>query len=137
MGQLGLIHDIFDTSRLLEWVAYGTYARTERLGQDDSSEQPRWPRKRARSPHARATLGRRAGGDPRPATQGSSTAPPARPVHTRPWPVCPPLGVTAPANESGSGGDAEAIADLLSIARLLPGHDPGAGYGVATAARQR
>ena len=37
---------------------------------------------------------------------------------------------------SGSGGDAvEAIADLLSIARLPPGHDPGAGYGVATAAR--
>ena len=29
---------------------------------------------------------------------------------------------------SGSGGDAvEAIADLLSIARLPPGHDPGAG----------
>ena len=26
----------------------------------------------------------------------------------------------------------EAIADLLSIARLPPGHDPGAGYGVAT-----
>ena len=39
---------------------------------------------------------------------------------------------------SGSGGDAvEAIAGLLSIARLPPGHDPGAGYGVATAARQR
>ena len=39
---------------------------------------------------------------------------------------------------SGSGGDAvEAIADLLSIARLPPGHDPGAGYGVATAARHR
>ena len=31
----------------------------------------------------------------------------------------------------------EAIADLLSIARLPPGHDPGTGYGVATAARQR
>ena len=30
-----------------------------------------------------------------------------------------------------------AVADLLSIARLPPGHDPGAGYGVATAARQR
>ena len=30
-----------------------------------------------------------------------------------------------------------AIADLLSIAQLPPGHDPGAGYGVATAARQR
>ena len=27
--------------------------------------------------------------------------------------------------------------DLLSIARLPPGHNPGAGYGVATAARQR
>ena len=40
--------------------------------------------------------------------------------------------------QSGSGGDAvEAIADLLSIARLPPGHDLGAGYGVATAARQR
>ena len=40
--------------------------------------------------------------------------------------------------ESGSGGDAvEAIADLLSIARLPPGHDPGAGYNVATAALQR
>ena len=39
---------------------------------------------------------------------------------------------------SGSGGDAvEAIVDLLSIARLPPGHDPGAGCGVATAARQR
>ena len=39
---------------------------------------------------------------------------------------------------SGSGGDAvEATADLLSIARLPPGHDPGAGCGVATAARQR
>ena len=39
---------------------------------------------------------------------------------------------------SGSGGDAvEAIVDLLSIARLPPGHDPGAGYGVATAVRQR
>ena len=39
---------------------------------------------------------------------------------------------------SGSGGDAvEAVADLLSIARLPPGHDPGAGCGVATAARQR
>ena len=39
---------------------------------------------------------------------------------------------------SGSGGDAvEAIADLLSIARLPPGHDPGAGCGVVTAARQR
>ena len=39
---------------------------------------------------------------------------------------------------SGSGGDAvEAIADLLSIARLPPGHDPGADCGVATAARQR
>ena len=39
---------------------------------------------------------------------------------------------------SGSGGDAvEAIAGLLSIARLPPGHDLGAGYGVATAARQR
>ena len=39
---------------------------------------------------------------------------------------------------SGSGRDAvEAIADLLSIARLPPGHDPGADYGVATAARQR
>ena len=38
---------------------------------------------------------------------------------------------------SGSGGDTvEAIADLLSIARLLPGHDPGAGHGVATVARQ-
>ena len=38
----------------------------------------------------------------------------------------------------GFGRDAvEAIADLLSIARLPPGHDPGAGYGVATAARQR
>ena len=34
---------------------------------------------------------------------------------------------------SGSGGNAvEAIADLLSIARLPPGHDPGAGCGVAT-----
>ena len=43
-----------------------------------------------------------------------------------------------PAAESGSGGDAvEAIADLLSITRLPPGHDPGAGCGVATAARQR
>ena len=31
----------------------------------------------------------------------------------------------------------EAIADLLSIALLPPGHDPGAGCGVATAARQR
>ena len=31
----------------------------------------------------------------------------------------------------------EAIADLLSIALLPPGHDPGAGYGVATAAWQR
>ena len=29
------------------------------------------------------------------------------------------------------------IADLLSIARLPPGHDPGVDYGVATAARQR
>ena len=39
---------------------------------------------------------------------------------------------------SGSGGDAvEAIADLLSIARLPPGHDPGTDCGVATAARQR
>ena len=39
---------------------------------------------------------------------------------------------------SGSGGDAvEAISDLLTIARLPPGHDPGADYGVATAARQR
>ena len=27
--------------------------------------------------------------------------------------------------------------DLLSIARLQPRHDPGAGYGVATAARQQ
>ena len=27
----------------------------------------------------------------------------------------------------------EAIVDLLSIARLPPGHDPGPGYGVATA----
>ena len=41
-------------------------------------------------------------------------------------------------NWSGSGGDAvEAIEDLLSIARLPPEHDPGAGCGVATAARQR
>ena len=41
-------------------------------------------------------------------------------------------------NQSGSGGNAvEAIADLLSISRLPPGHDPGVGYGVATAARQR
>ena len=31
----------------------------------------------------------------------------------------------------------EAIAVLLSIARLPPGHDPGACYGVATAAQQR
>ena len=31
----------------------------------------------------------------------------------------------------------EAIADLSSIARLPPGHDPGASYGVATAARQQ
>ena len=47
-------------------------------------------------------------------------------------------GAAALANESDSGGDAvEAIADLLSIARLLPGHDHGAGYGVATAPRQR
>ena len=42
---------------------------------------------------------------------------------------------------AGSGRDAdhavEAIAVLLSIARLPPGHDPGADYGVATAARQR
>ena len=39
---------------------------------------------------------------------------------------------------SGSGGDSvEAIADLLSIAWLPPGHDPGADCGVATAARQR
>ena len=39
---------------------------------------------------------------------------------------------------SGSGGDAvEAIADIFSIARLPPGHDPGADCGVATAARQR
>ena len=39
---------------------------------------------------------------------------------------------------SGSGGDAvEAITDLLSTARLPPGHDPGADNGVATAARQR
>ena len=39
---------------------------------------------------------------------------------------------------SGSSGDAvEAIAGLLSIARLPPGQDLGAGYGVATAARQR
>ena len=29
------------------------------------------------------------------------------------------------------------LRNLLSIARLPPGHDPGAGYGVATAARQR
>ena len=47
----------------------------------------------------------------------------------------------ATATPSGSGGDAvEAIADLLSIARLPPGHDPGAGYrwyGVAMAVRQR
>ena len=39
---------------------------------------------------------------------------------------------------SGSGGDAvEAIADLLSIARIPPGHDPGADYGVAMTAGQR
>ena len=31
----------------------------------------------------------------------------------------------------------ESIADLLSLARLPPGHDPGAGCGVATAALQR
>ena len=38
----------------------------------------------------------------------------------------------------GSGRNAvEAIADFVSIAQLPPGHDPGAGYGVATAARQR
>ena len=38
----------------------------------------------------------------------------------------------------GLDGDAvEAIADLLSIALLPPVHDPGAGYGVVTAARQR
>ena len=44
----------------------------------------------------------------------------------------------ATAHVSNSGGDAvEAIASLLSIVRLPPGHDPGAGYGVATAARQR
>ena len=30
----------------------------------------------------------------------------------------------------------EAIADLFSIARLPPEHDPGANYGVATVARQ-
>ena len=43
-----------------------------------------------------------------------------------------------PRDRSGSGGDVvETITDLLSIARLPPGHDPGAGYGVATAARQR
>ena len=51
----------------------------------------------------------------------------------------PRLPAYAHANvASGSGGDAvEAIAGLLSIARLPPGHDPGACYGVATAARQR
>ena len=39
---------------------------------------------------------------------------------------------------SVSGGDAvEAIADLLSIARLPPGHDASADCGVATAALQR
>ena len=51
---------------------------------------------------------------------------------------CRSSGTGLESSLSGSGGDAvEAIADLLSIARLPPGHDPGAGYGVATAARQR
>ena len=57
------------------------------------------------------------------------------------WPaasMCTDTNVSARSYELGSGGNAmEAIADLLSIARLPPGHDPGAGYGVATAARQR
>ena len=38
--------------------------------------------------------------------------------------------------EEGVRYAVEAVADLLLIARLPPGHDPGAGYGVATAARQ-
>ena len=50
----------------------------------------------------------------------------------------PAIGRATRSLKSGSGGDAvEAIADLLSLARLPPGHDPGAGCGVATAARQR
>ena len=52
-------------------------------------------------------------------------------LHVVRWSQCTSVG-------SGSGGDAmEAIADLLSIARLPPGHDPSAGCGVAKAARQR
>ena len=93
--------------------------------------------RRASTPGSALCHGRTAARVPR-LGRTTSTAPPARPVRTRPGPVPPPLGATAPANESGSGGDAvEAIADLLSIARLPPEHDPGAGYGVATAARQR
>ena len=80
-----------------------TNVRTEKLGPDDFSERARWPRERAHGSHARATLGRRAGGSlPRPATRTeASTAPPPRPFRTRPGPVPPPLGATATANEPG------------------------------------
>ena len=51
-------------------VTYCTNAQTNELGQDDSSEQARWPREPAHGPHARASLGQRAGGVlPRPATR--------------------------------------------------------------------
>ena len=48
------------------------------------------------------------------------------------------MGAVAAAGRVRTGrGGGSAIADLLSIARLPPGHDPGADRGVATAARQR
>ena len=116
------------------------YTATPRLDPADSSARARWPRERAHGPHARATLGRRACGSlPRPAARtnglyssNSTTSPPA---------LNPTRAIASGGygtGQSGSGGDAvEAIADLISIARLPPGDDSGVGYGVAMAARQR
>ena len=64
----------------------------------------------------------------------------SRLVRSRPKPVPSATGgYTALAHESGSGREANggAILSLLTIARLPPGHDPGAVAGGAPAARQR
>ena len=82
-------------------VTYGTNARTNELEQDDSSEQTLWPReRRSRGPHARTSLGRRAGGDPPAPARDSDDRPPQHHQPARSEPDPAPCLRTAPANES-------------------------------------
>ena len=68
-------------------VTYCTNAQTNELGQDDSSEQARWPRERACGPHARAGGPVATPGSPAPARDSDDRPPPHhQPARSKPDP---------------------------------------------------